>query len=260
MIVLISPSKGQDFEPNPLQEHSKPVFLTQAKILAKQLKAYQPQQLAKLMSVSDKLADINYDRYQSFKTPFKLGVAKQAALAFKGDVYLGLDAETWVTSDWNYAQQHLRILSGLYGYLKPLDLILPYRLEMKTKLANPQGENLYQFWDTKITQSINKELKKGEWVVNLASNEYYKAVKPKLLKVPVLNIDFKDSKNGKTRIISFYAKKARGMMARAIIKNKIQNKEQMKELTFDGYSYKEALSKENHWVFERPQPPALNSK
>ncbi|MGJ8664377.1 MAG: peroxide stress protein YaaA [Marinicella sp.] len=260
MIVLLSPSKGQDFNPNPLQEFSKPLLLRQAKVLAKELKSLKPTQITQLMSVSEKLAELNYDRFQSFKTPFKLGVAKQAALAFKGDVYLGLDAESLQKSDWEYAQNHLRILSGLYGYLKPLDLILPYRLEMKTKLSNPEGENLYQFWDSKITQTMNKELKKDQWVINLASNEYFKAVKPKLLKAPVLNIDFKDTKDGKTRVISFYAKKARGMMAREIIKNNIAHKDQIKQLMFDGYTYKADLSKENHWIFERPQPPAIGSK
>jgi cytoplasmic iron level regulating protein YaaA (DUF328/UPF0246 family) len=254
MLILLSPSKGQDFEHHEFQQHSKPVLLKEAKTLIQELKAYQPQQIAALMSVSDNLAQLNFDRIQSFKTPFKLGVAKQAALAFKGDVYLGLNAETIEASNWDYAQKHLRILSGLYGYLKPLDLILPYRLEMKTKLTSPDGENLYQFWGNKITDLINKELKANEWVINLASNEYYKAVKPKLLKSPVLNIDFKDSKAGKTRIISFYAKTARGMLARAIIDHQVTDPEQIKSLSFAGYRYREDLSKDMHWIFERPQP------
>ncbi len=254
MIILLSPSKGQNFEPNPYQEYSKPALLKESKVLASELKAYQPTQLAQLMSISDNLAELNYERFQSFKTPFKLGTAKQAALAFKGDVYAGLDAETLSDKELQRAQQHIRILSGLYGYLKPLDLILPYRLEMKTKLVNPQGENLYQFWDMKITNLINKELKKNDFVVNLASNEYYKAVKPKQLKSPVLNINFKDSKDGKTRMISFYAKKARGQMAREIIKQGVTEINDIKALQFDGYRYRDDLSVENNWVFERPQP------
>ena len=254
MLILLSPSKGQDFEHHELQQHSQAVLLKEAQILAQQLKAYQPQQISELMSISENLANLNYERYQSYKTPFKLGVAKQAALAFKGDVYTGLDAETMEQSSWDYAQKHLRILSGLYGYLKPLDLILPYRLEMKTKLSNPEGENLYQFWGDKVTDLINKELSDDDVVVNLASNEYYKAVKPKLLKSPVLNIDFKDSKAGKTRIISFYAKTARGMLARAIVDNQVTDVERIKGLSFKGYKYRADLSKDLHWVFERPQP------
>lgn len=254
MLILLSPSKGQDFEPNDVNEFTQPVLLKQAETLAQELKSYQPTQISELMSVSENLAELNYERFQKFKTPFKLGVAKQAALAFKGDVYTGLDAETLDQSGWEYAQKHLRILSGLYGYLRPLDLIMPYRLEMKTKLSNPNGENLYEFWGSQLTELINEELAADDCVVNLASNEYYKAVKPKLLNAPVLNIDFKDSKEGKTRIISFYAKTARGQLARAMIDQGVTDVEQIKELSFAGYCYREDLSKPMNWVFERPQP------
>lgn len=254
MLILLSPSKGQDFDQNPLQEHTQPVLLSESEVLAKQLKKYKPNKIAELMSVSENIAELNYERYQSFKTPFKLGVAKQAALAFKGDVYSGLEAPEFNADQWQYAQQHLRILSGLYGYLRPLDLIMPYRLEMKTKLNNPKGENLYQFWGDDLTDLINKELSEDDYVVNLASNEYFKAVKAKKLNAQVLNIDFKDTKNGKTRIISFYAKKARGMMARAIIENGIEKMADIKNLSFDGYRYREDLSSELKWVYERPQP------
>lgn len=254
MLILLSPSKGQDFEQHPFQEYSEPVLLKESEVLANELKSFKPQQIAQLMSVSENIAQLNYDRFQQFKTPFKLGVAKQAALAFKGDVYAGLDAQNLSPTSLKFAQKHLRILSGLYGYLKPLDLIMPYRLEMKTKLTNPVGENLYQYWGDQITDHINDELDKMDFIVNLASNEYYKAVKPKLLNSPVLNIDFKDTKEGKTRIISFYAKKARGMMARAIIENKITEMNQIKSLSFEGYEYKDDLSSEMKWVFERPQP------
>ncbi|MCX7554080.1 peroxide stress protein YaaA [Marinicella sp. S1101] len=254
MLILLSPSKGQDFDQHPLQEYTQPVLLDESEVLAKQLKKYKPNKIAELMSVSENIAELNYERFQSFKTPFKLGVAKQAALAFKGDVYSGLEASEFNADQWQYAQQHLRILSGLYGYLRPLDLIMPYRLEMKTKLNNPKGENLYQFWGDDLTVLINNELSEDDYVVNLASNEYFKAVKAKKLKAPVLNIDFKDSKNGKTRIISFYAKKARGMMAKAIIKNGIEKMADIKDLSFDGYRYREDLSSELKWVYERPQP------
>ncbi len=255
MIILLSPSKGQDFSPNELSEYSQPALLSQAKVLVKELKAYQPQQIAQLMSVSDNLAELNHQRYQTFKTPLKLGVAKQAALAFKGDVYLGLDAESMSAGDWQYAQKHLRILSGLYGYLKPMDLILPYRLEMKTKLSNPKGENLYQFWGDEITQIANKELGKEDFVVNLTSNEYSKAIKPKNLEAEVININFKDTKAGKTRTIGFYAKQARGLMARTIINNQVTSQDEIKAMNIDGYQYRENLSNNSDWVFERQQPP-----
>lgn len=254
MIILLSPSKGQNFDPNPYQQHSQPVLLEESQVLVNELQNYQPQQIAQLMSVSDNLAELNYERFQAFKTPFKLGPAKQAALAFKGDVYAGLDADSLSDQELQRAQQHIRILSGLYGYLKPLDLIMPYRLEMKTRLTNPQGENLYQYWDMKITDLINQELHGDDFVVNLASNEYYKAVKPKQLNSPVVNIGFKDSKDGKTRMISFYAKKARGQMAREIIKHGVTKLNDIKDLQFDGYRYREDLSASNNWIFERPQP------
>lgn len=254
MLILLSPSKGQDFEPNALEQHTQPAMLEHSEVLAKQLKTFKPQQIADLMSVSENLAELNYERFQKFSTPFELGAAKQAALAFKGDVYNGLDAETMKQKDWDFAQKHLRILSGLYGYLKPLDLIMPYRLEMSTKLSNERGENLYQFWGERITDQLNQDDNSDQWVVNLASNEYYKAVKPKLLDAQVLNIDFKDTKAGKTRIISFYAKTARGQLAREIINHKITDIEQIKNLEFDGYKYRKDLSKDNKWVFERPQP------
>ncbi|WP_223788667.1 peroxide stress protein YaaA [Marinicella meishanensis] len=258
MILLLSPSKGQDFTAHEYAEHSQPAMLRDAKILVKELKTFGPQQIAQLMSVSESLAELNHGRFQRFKTPLRLGVAKQAALAFKGDVYNGLDADSMGADEWQYAQNHLRILSGLYGYLRPQDLILPYRLEMKTRLANERGDNLYQFWGDKITQKINQEVKSGDVVVNLASNEYFKAVQPKALKGEVLTIDFKDTKAGKTRSISFFAKQARGMMARAIINHQIKEVDQIKSLEVDGYRYHEGLSTPKKWIFERQQPPPKN--
>lgn len=255
MIVLLSPSKGQDFDQHPYAKHSQPALLAKSNQLVKILKTKKPAEIQQLMSVSEKLAELNYHRFQCFKTPFELGTAKQAVLAFKGDVYAGLEAENMSDEAFDFAQRHLRILSGLYGYLRPLDLILPYRLEMKTKLANDQGENLYQFWDEQITDLLNEDLHdENDFVVNLASNEYFKAIKKKLVKANILTLHFKDSKAGKTRVIGFFAKKARGMMARALIENKISEPEQIKSIEFDGYQYNEALSNKNDWVFERPQP------
>jgi cytoplasmic iron level regulating protein YaaA (DUF328/UPF0246 family) len=259
MIILLSPSKGQDFDPNPLAEHSQPQLLPQATELAQNLKKLKPQQIASLMSVSDNLAELNHQRFQDFATPFKLGPAKQAALAFKGDVYGGLDAESLSAEDWQFAQQHLRILSGLYGYLRPLDLILPYRLEMKTRLQNKRGENLYQFWDQQITDLLTADLGETDFVVNLASNEYFKAIKKKTVKQRIITLHFKDTREGKTRVIGFFAKKARGMMARALIQNHISQADDIKKLVVDGYRFDEALSKTNDWVFERQQPPPVKT-
>ncbi|WP_154223644.1 peroxide stress protein YaaA [Marinicella rhabdoformis] len=256
MIILLSPSKGQDFEQNPYVPHSYPQLLAHSEQLMTTLKKLKVSDVQQLMSVSENLAELNVDRFQAFKTPFMLGQAKQAALAFKGDVYTGLDADTWSDMDWAIAQKHIRILSGLYGYLRPLDLIQAYRLEMKTKLQHDKYENLYQFWGHQITDTINKEC--DDWVINLASNEYFKAVKKKGLKAQVLTINFKDTKDGKTRVIGFYAKKARGQMARAIIQNNVTSPDDIKGLSFDGYQFDDSLSEGLNWVFERQQPPPVN--
>lgn len=256
MIILLSPSKGQDFDPNPYVPHSYPQLLNQSEDLMGTLKKLKVSEVQQLMSISDNLAELNVERFQSFKTPFMLGNAKQAALAFKGDVYTGLDADTWSDMDWAIGQKHIRILSGLYGYLRPLDLIQAYRLEMKIKLKHKTHENLYQFWDNTITDAINAEC--DDLVVNLASNEYFKAVKKKELNAQLLTINFKDTKEGKTRVIGFYAKKARGQMARAIIQEKATSPEDIKQISFDGYRYDEQLSSGLNWVFERQQPPPIN--
>ncbi|MEZ5473217.1 MAG: peroxide stress protein YaaA [Marinicella sp.] len=255
MIILLSPSKGQDFAPSPFDQYSQAVLLSQSKKLVSKLKTFKPSQLQQLMSISEKLAELNYQRFQDFETPFKLGTAKQAVLAFKGDVYTGLEAETLTMEDLDFAQHHLRILSGLYGYLKPLDLIMPYRLEMKTRLSNEKGENLYHFWDKQITGLLNEDLNNDDdFVVNLASNEYFKAIKKPKVKAQILTLHFKDTKAGKTRVIGFFAKKARGMMAKALIQNKINHPEVIKSVVIDGYQYNDSLSKGNDWVFERAQP------
>jgi len=255
MIILLSPSKGQNFDQTATKDHSQPQLLSQSQKLIAALKPMGQADIKDLMTISDSLAELNYQRVQEFSTPFKLGKAKQAVLAFKGDVYNGLDADTLNPADLKFAQKHLRILSGLYGYLRPLDLIMPYRLEMKTKLATKDAKDLYSFWDTTLTDCINKELTADDVVINLASNEYYKAIQPKSLKAPVINVQFKDEKDGKSRVIAIFAKIARGAMARAIIKNKITEVDNIKKLIVDDYRYQKSLSDELNWTFTRKQPP-----
>ena len=257
MIITLSPSKGQDFSEPPLsKKHSKPLDLKESELLVKELKKLGADDIRELMSVSDNIARLNADRFKKFSTPFSLKNAKQAIFAFRGDVYSGIDIASFTEADFDYAQEHLRILSGLYGCLRPLDLIQPYRLEMKTKLKNPRGDNLYQFWDTRITERLNKALEKQKHpvLVNLASNEYFKAVKPKLLKGELLNINFKETKNGKTRIVAIFAKRARGMMADYIVRNRIEKPDDIKKFKLGGYKFNPAMSDDRQWTFERPQP------
>lgn len=257
MLITLSPSKGQDFIEPPLsKKHSKPADLSDSELLIKELKKINSKQIQEMMTVSENIANLNVGRFKSFSTPFTTKNAKQAIFAFKGDVYGGLELKDFTEDDYSYAQEHLRILSGLYGCLRPLDLIQPYRLEMKTKLKNARGENLYQFWDDRITKSLNKELKKQKEpvLVNLASNEYFKSVKPKLLEGRLLNINFKETRDGKTRIVAIFAKRARGMMADYIIRNRIERSEDIKKFKLGGYKFDKALSDDKQWTFERPQP------
>ena len=257
MLITLSPSKGQDFIAAPLsKKYSKPADLKDSELLIKELKKVKSKQLQELMTVSENIAKLNVDRYKSFTTPFTGKNAKQAIFAFKGDVYAGLKLEEFTEDDYSYAQDHLRILSGLYGCLRPMDLIQPYRLEMKTRLKNDRGENLYQFWGDRITKSINKELKKQKEpvLVNLASNEYFKSVKPKLLDGRLLNINFKETKDGKTRIVAIFAKRARGLMTDYIIRNRIEKPEDIKKFKLGGYKFNKSLSDDRQWTFERPQP------
>ena len=259
MLITLSPSKGQDFEtPAPTRKHSKPVALKDSEILIKELRKIKQKELQSLMTISENIAELNVDRFKAFKTPFTTKNAKQAIYAFKGDVYSGIDVDNFDDDDLAYAQDHLRILSGLYGCLRPLDLIQPYRLEMKTRLHNPRGDNLYQFWGESITEKLNKELEKQEdpTLVNLASNEYFKSVKPKMLKGKLLNINFKDTKDGKTRVVALFAKRARGMMADYIIRNRIEKPADLKKFKEGGYKFSRALSDDTQWTFERPQPPS----
>lgn len=255
MITLLSPSKGQNFDPSDIELHTLPILLNHSKHLMNHLKTMQVSEIKSLMSISDRLAELNYERIQAFTTPFKQGQAKQAVLAFQGDVYSGLNAQSMNQDDLSFAQKHLRILSGLYGYLRPLDLILPYRLEMKTKLSIDNNENLYLFWGDTLTECLNKELSDQDVVINLASNEYFKALKPRKIKAPVITIHFKDSKDGNTRVVAIYAKIARGAMARALVDNRVTEPEMIKELVVDDYRYQADLSNDNNWVFTRQQPP-----
>ena len=257
MLITISPSKGQDFEtPAPVKEFSIPDSLEDALILNKEARKLDIEDVRELMTVSENIAKLNVDRFNSFSTPFTLENAKQALFAFKGDVYSGISAVQFSEEDIHYSQKHLRMLSGLYGALKPLDLIQPYRLEMKTKLKNPRGDNLYQFWGDRITENINKSLEshKEKTLINLASNEYFKSVKPKLLKGRLLSINFKETKDEKTRVIAIFAKRARGMMTDYIIRNRIENSEDIKKFNVAGYKYSKDLSDDKQWTFVRPQP------
>lgn len=252
MLVLLSPAKTLDFEtPLITQTHSQPEFTSEAEPLINVLREKAPQDIADLMKLSDKLAALNVARYQGWTPKHGPDNARQALLAFKGDVYTGLDAETLSEADLEYAQSHLRILSGLYGLLKPLDLMQPYRLEMGTSLNTDKGRTLYAYWGSTITDRLNTELSGDDVVVNLASNEYFKSVQPKKLNGRLITPIFKDQKNGQYKIISFWAKKARGLMARYIIDKRVAQPEQLKAFDYEGYVFNEAMSEGDTWVFTR---------
>ncbi|MDO3388703.1 peroxide stress protein YaaA [Gilvimarinus sp. SDUM040013] len=256
MLIVISPAKTLDFDTPPVTDKSStPDFLNDSRALIKELRNLSPADISGLMSISDKLGVLNFDRFQAFKTPFTEKNAKQAVLAFQGDVYTGLNAGSFKARDFDFAQKHLRILSGLYGLLRPLDLIQAYRLEMGTKFSNARGDNLYQFWGDSLTRALNQQLaeQKSRILINLASNEYFKAVKTKQLDADVITPVFKDWKNGQYKIISFFAKKARGLMSAYIIENRIKKAEQIKAFDVDGYSFAPELSSEREWVFTRRQ-------
>lgn len=257
LIMVVSPAKTLDFEtPSPTKTQSEPEFHAEAAELIDVLRDYSPQKLAKLMKLSDKLAGLNVARYQEWQPVYDNDGAKQALLAFKGDVYTGIDAATFKRPQFTYVQKHLRILSGLYGLLKPLDLIQPYRLEMGTVLKNSGGKDLYQFWDSKITEALNQSLTKGRGeavLVNLASNEYFKSVQAAHLNARVVTPIFKDEKNGKYKIISFYAKKARGLMVGYAAHNGITDVEALKAFDVEGYRFNAAESDADNWVFKRKE-------
>jgi len=254
MLILISPAKTLDYQsPLATTRYTQPELLDHSQRLIDVARKLSALQIKALMGISDKLADLNATRFHDWQPDFTPDNARQAILAFKGDVYTGLQAETFSEEDFDFAQQHLRMLSGLYGVLRPLDLMQPYRLEMGIRLENPQGSDLYQFWDETITQKLNEALaaQGDQVIVNLASDEYFRAVKPKLLDGEIIKPVFLDEKNGKFKVISFYAKKARGLMSRYIIQNRLKTPAQLKDFAVDGYAFDEEISGKGELVFKR---------
>ena len=255
MLILLSPAKTLDFETTPKTEKiSKPVFSVNTNKLVKKMQGKSPEDISKLMGVSANLANLNADRFRNFSTRGgNQKISKQAILAFKGDVYQGVNAQAYTERDFTFAQKHLRILSGLYGLLKPLDLIQPHRLEMGTKLKTEKGDSLYDFWGEKLPRSILSELSahKNQTIINLASAEYFKAVAQLTTKARVVTPIFKDYSKGTYKIISFFAKKARGTMATFIIQNRITSPNGIKNFAEDGYIFNESLSSELQWIFTR---------
>ena len=254
MILLLSPAKNLDFETEvPFPNVSKNRFLEESEILIKKLKTFNPKKIGKLMSISETLSELNFNRYQDWSLPLSEDIARQAIYAFKGEVYRGMDAYSFSKTDLKFAQEHVRILSGLYGVLKPMDNMLPYRLEMGTKLPIKRHKNLYKFWGKRLTDSINNELEKhdSKLIVNLASNEYFKSLQKDDLKGDLLTIHFKDNKNGVYKALMTYAKLARGTMTQFIVKNQLTNKEDLMAFDMEGYAFNHTLSTENEFTFTR---------
>ena len=256
MLALISPAKTLDYESAlPTDSHTLPRLLAHSQELIDVSRTLSASEIANLMSVSEKIANLNVERFRDWQADFDFSNARQALFAFKGDVYTGLDAYSLSAADIEFAQQHLRMLSGLYGLLRPLDLMMPYRLEMGTKLKNTRGHNLYEFWGDIITNQINEDLAaiKSELLVNLASDEYYKSVNEKKIKAEIVKPVFLDQKNGKYKVISFYAKKARGLMARFIIENQLNKAEDLKAFNTEGYYFDADNSSAKELVFKRDE-------
>jgi len=256
MLAVVSPAKNLDYESDlPELNVTQPRLLDNAEELVEVCRQLSPQQLGSLMKISDKLAGLNAARFEQWQRPFNEDNARPAMYAFNGDVYTGLDAASLNSEAIDTAQKHLRILSGLYGVLRPLDLMQPYRLEMGSKLDNPKGKNLYEYWGDTITQMLNDDLAElgSSTLVNLASNEYFSAVKPKALNADIITPVFKDEKNGQYKVISFYAKKARGLMARFILNQKPKSVSDLKEFDANGYSFNEAMSSDKQLVFCRAE-------
>ncbi|HMW18816.1 MAG TPA: peroxide stress protein YaaA [Accumulibacter sp.] len=254
MIVVLSPAKSLDFKTPPtLTAFSQPLHLDQAQLLIDRLRQFSPAELASLMKISDPLAVLNATRYGEWARPFTPENAKSAALAFNGDVYDGLQAPTLREDDWSFAQERLRILSGLYGMLRPFDLIQPYRLEMGTRLANPRGRDLYAFWGDRLTVALDEDLRaiSAGRLINLASEEYFKAIVPKKLSVPVLQPVFEDWSGGRYRVVSFFAKRARGRMARFVIDERLDDASGLQAFAADGYRFVAEASDDRVWVFRR---------
>jgi cytoplasmic iron level regulating protein YaaA (DUF328/UPF0246 family) len=258
MLTVISPAKTLDFDTPPTtRKKTQPVFLDRAEELVDEARRLAPDDIGQLMGVSDKIANLNHQRFMDWSRPFTPKNAKQALLAFKGDVYVGLEAESLKPEQLDFAQKHLRVLSGLYGLLRPFDLIQPYRLEMGLPFSNSGGKNLYQFWGDDITRELDKALAKSgtKLLVNLASNEYFRAVQPGSLDADVVTPVFKDLKGNRYRVISFFAKRARGQMARFIIDKQLNDPEGLKKFRVDGYRYNKSESTAREWVFTRDKPP-----
>lgn len=258
MLMVVSPAKSLDYESKvSTRKHSQPDFLAESQQLVNGLKKLQPDDLADLMNISSALAEENFQRYLNWHTPFDLKNARQAIFAFKGDVYLGLQAEDYSAADLNFAQKHLRILSGLYGLLRPLDLMQPYRLEMGRKFASGNAKDLYQFWGSKLTDKLNSELEtfpqKKRILVNLASNEYFNSIQSKELDAQIITPQFKDWSNGQYRVLSFFAKKARGQMVSYIVKNRLKDPASLTEFDVDGYRFDASESTDSKLVFKRKQ-------
>jgi cytoplasmic iron level regulating protein YaaA (DUF328/UPF0246 family) len=250
MLLVISPAKTLDYSHPEYSAHTQPEFTSEVKDLVGVLRKKSPAQISKLMHLSEALATLNVERYQTFTDTFSPDNSKQALLAFKGEVYAKMEADQFTAEELEFAQQHLRILSGLYGLLKPLDLMQPYRLEMGTKLKTKKGDSLYDYWGTKISKALNAA-GEGRTLVNLASQEYFKAVDKKTLKLPVITIHFKEHKEGSYQVVGFFAKQARGLMARFAIQNRITDPEQLKTFNEEGYEFAERLSNAQDWVFVR---------
>ncbi len=256
MLVVVSPAKTLDYEsPLPTSKYSQPRLLGESQELVKLMRVYSPVKIKKLMGVSDKIAGLNVDRFAAWKKPFTVKNARPAVFAFKGDVYEGLQAYEFKARELEFAQKHLRILSGLYGVLRPLDLMQAYRLEMGIKLKNPKGKNLYEFWGTQVSDLLNTDLKKhkNRTLINLASHEYFRSVKKKALNAQIITPQFRDWKNGQYKMIGFFAKKARGMMSRYVICERLTDPENLKSFTMGGYKFNQKLSSESDWVFTRKQ-------
>ena len=256
MFFVLSPAKNlNEKDPSPVSSFTLPDLLPEAEILMQELRQLAPQQIAELMHVSDKIALLNAERNAAWHTPFTPENAKQAVFMFNGDVYEGIAADTLKPEQIDYLQQHVRLLSGLYGVLRPLDLMQPYRLEMGTAFANTRGKNLYEFWGDKITDLLNQTLKQADSdvLINLASQEYFKSVNTKKLNARLITPIFKDEKNGKYKIISFYAKRARGLMVRYAAEHGITEPEMLKNFDYEGYSFNETASNEAEWVFMREE-------
>ena len=254
MLVVVSPAKNLDFESVvPTREYTQPALLDETERLMKVCRTLSPADLASLMKISDKLATLNANRFAEFSTPFTPENARQAMYAFNGDVYTGLDAYSLDTDAVAYAQNHLRILSGLYGLLRPLDLIQAYRLEMGTKMNNSKGKNLYEFWGTKISKQLNEDLSnhQSKHIINCASDEYFKVIDLQTLNAPVVKPIFKDVKNGVPKVISFFAKRARGMMSKYIIKNRVQFIEDLHSFNDNGYEFQPDQSDNHELVYIR---------